>query len=299
MALFNSDWEAILYISLIFLSLYGLNRLIGYVLKKSEKISNEQKNKAGFILRIGSIVTLVYFIIEGFPSFNQLPEEYTAILTGSISTGLAFVSSEIFANIVSGLLLFVVDPFDIGHVVKIKNKKGIVRSITLTKVVIETFNNIMIEFSNNDIVNSTIVNYTIELDDIENFYQFRKKLETPQDKGNARVDVDEGFEKEKRYERLKKIYKEMKEHKYEAIHAYTFRMAFPYEYFRVKIDRTAKICVKYEEKFGLRPRFHMLNFGYDIEIKFSILTFHSVTLMDYQPEFAQELYQIILQEESF
>ena len=39
----------------------------------------------------------------------------------------------------SGLLLFIIDPFDIGHVIKVNSQKGIVRSITLTRVVMETF----------------------------------------------------------------------------------------------------------------------------------------------------------------
>ncbi|TFF63386.1 MAG: mechanosensitive ion channel [Promethearchaeota archaeon] len=298
-AIFPSDLIALIFVLIAAFGLYGLNKLVLYIAKATNRLSNEAINKLNFALKVGSMGIILYLIIAGFPILEAIPAEYSAIITGAVSTGLAFVSSEIFANLVSGLLLFVVDPFDLGHVVKIKGHKGIIREITLTKVVIETFDNIMIEFSNTEIVSSKITNYTVFIDKVDNFGEFRKLVETPQDKGSARVDVDIGFERESRYQRLKEVYNEAKEHDYELVHAYTFRMNFPFEYFRIKIDKAAKICIKYKEIFGFRPRFHIVDVGLDVDVKFRILTFNSKSLLNKQPDFAHKLYEIILEEEDY
>ncbi|MHA1750163.1 MAG: mechanosensitive ion channel domain-containing protein [Promethearchaeota archaeon] len=116
-----------------------------------------------FIFRLVLIVSFIYLIIDGFPSFTSIPNEYSAIITGSVSTALAFATSGIFSNYIAGLLIWVIDPFDIGDIVKVKGQKGIVRSITLTRVIIETFDRIIMEISNSELVSSIILNYSIKL----------------------------------------------------------------------------------------------------------------------------------------
>ncbi|MHA2475220.1 MAG: mechanosensitive ion channel domain-containing protein, partial [Promethearchaeota archaeon] len=97
------------------------------------------------------MLTFVYFLIEGFPSFTQIPAEYSVIITGAVSTVIAFATSEVFSNFISGLLIWIIDPFNIGDVVKIQGHKGVVKSITLTRVAIETFDRIIVELSNSDV----------------------------------------------------------------------------------------------------------------------------------------------------
>jgi hypothetical protein len=294
---FETDLQAFLYISLIALVLYGINRLISYSLKKIKRISTEQKNKMGFVLRAISIILIAFLIIEGFPSFGNIPDEYYSIIISSLSVAIAFVTSEIFGNIMSGFLLFVVDPFDVGHIVKIKDKKGVVRSVTLTKVVLETFNNIFVELTNNDVVQSTIVNYTFDLEDIDNYFQFKKQLQTPQDKGRARLDLDIKKEREDFDKQMKDLYEIITKNNYEFVHFYTFVMHMPYEKFRIKVHECYELCDRYKEKFGFRPRFHIVGFGYDINVKFRIVSLESNKIMSFQPPFAQELYEIILRKD--
>ena len=130
MAIFNSDFEAAVYIILIGIVLYILNKMISVVLSKIKRVSAKQENKIGFILSLISFIIIVYLIIEGFPSFEMIDPTYSAILTGAISTALAFASRGIFSNIVSGIILMIISPADVGDVVKIKGTKGIIRQIT-------------------------------------------------------------------------------------------------------------------------------------------------------------------------
>jgi len=297
MALFATDLMALIVLIITIAGFIGLNKLFTYVLRSSKRLSVEQKNKANFTLKLVSIIIIVFLAIEGFPSFGNIDPEISAVLTGSISTALAFASSEIFANILSGLLLFIIDPFDLGYVVKINGKKGIIKKITFTKVVLKTFNNIMIEIANNDIVNTNIINYTIELKDVKSFEAFRDKLQSPQDKGKARIDFDLNDKLRDYKEEMEKVYDVFLKNNYEQIHSYTFKMRFEFDKFRIKIDRISRLCDEYKEKFGFKPRFHILWFGNRISVKFRILTFKTESLVKFQPKFAFDLYKISMREE--
>ena len=54
-------------------------------------------------------------------------------------------------------------PFEVDDLVKREGDKGIIRAINLTKVKIETFDNLIIEKSNAQVLSSKIVNYTVKL----------------------------------------------------------------------------------------------------------------------------------------
>lgn len=281
---------------LIAFLLYFFNRLLSILFNRIGRIPIARKNKIVFAFRIISILTLLYFIINGFPSFITLPAEYTAIITGAVSTALAFVSSGIFSNFVAGVLVWIVDPFDIGDVVKISGHKGIIKSITLTKVVIETMDRIIVEISNSDVVSSIVLNYTIKLSSRKKYVHFKRQTRAPQDIGNARLDIDVYNEKIRKQEEMdiKNFFTSFSENDQNIVHTYNFKMRIPYARFRIIIDKFNELCAKYADIFGIRPRFHVLEYSNEIIVKFRILTLDSNKILKYQPEFANDLYKAIL-----
>ncbi|MBY8979253.1 MAG: mechanosensitive ion channel [Candidatus Lokiarchaeota archaeon] len=260
------------------------------------RIPIARKNKILFAFRIISILILLYLIINGFPSFTTLPPEYTAIITGTVSTALAFISSGVFSNFVSGVLIWIVDPFDIGDVVKIGGHKGIIKSITLTKVVIETMDRIIVEISNSDIVSSIVLNYTIKLSSRKKYIHFKRQTRAPQDIGNARLDIDVYNEEIRKQEEtgIKNFFTSFSENNQNIVHTYNFKMRVPYGQFRIIIDKFNELCAKYADIFGIRPRYHILEYSNEIIVKFRILTLDSNKILNYQPEFAKDLYKVIL-----
>ena len=239
---------------------------------------------------------LLYIIINGFPSFTTLPAEYTAIITGAVSTALAFVSSGIFSNFVAGVLIWIVDPFDTGDIVKIGGHKGIIKSITLTKVVIETMDRIIVEISNTDIASSIVLNYTVKLSSRKKYIHFKRQIRAPQDIGNARLDIDVYDEEIRKQEEndLKNFFTSFSENDQNIVHTYNFKMRVPYTNFRIIIDKFNDLCAKYADSFGIRPRFHVLEYSNEITVKFRILTLDSNKILKYQPEFAKDIYKAIL-----
>jgi len=252
-----------------------------------------------FIIRIIMIVSFIYLIIVGFPSFTSIPTEYSAIITGSISTALAFATSGIFSNYIAGLLMWIIDPFDIGEIVKIKGKKGIVRSITLTRVVIETFDKIIIELSNSELVSSMILNYSIQLKRKKKFTRFKKLISSPQVIGNARLDIDvfnEEMRKESE-EELKQFYEKVMENDSNVVHSFNIKMQVPHYQFRIKVAEIEEVCRKYKDVFGITPSFHIIDFfGGQIQLKFRILTLSENSILLFHSKMREELSKIILKQ---
>ena len=293
MALFKTDPEALIFFIIIGIAVFLINKIVSSIIAHIEKIPLKQKIIINFLLKIISIFVITFFLIEGFPLFDKIPAEYVAVLTSSISVAIAFASSGIFANLISGILLMVIRPFDVGDLVKIQNDKGIIRSIGLTKIALETFDNIIIEKSNSQVISSIIVNYTIKLGRRKSFEDFKKKILAPQDKGILRIEEDLGdkdFESE-----LKEAYNKLQSKIYPNLYNYTFRMTFPYKRLRLIMDKVDDLCLEYKNKgvFRLKPRFDFVDFGFKITVKFRLLTFTPQKLFDYQPKFAKEVYNII------
>jgi len=293
LALFKTDPEALIFFIIIGIAVFLINKIVSSIIAHIEKIPLKQKIIINFLLKIISIFVITFFLIEGFPLFNKIPAEYVAVLTSSISVAIAFASSGIFANLISGILLMVIRPFDVGDLVKIQNDKGIIRSIGLTKIALETFDNIIIEKSNSQVISSIIVNYTIKLGKRKSFEDFKKKILAPQDKGILRIEEslgDKDFESE-----LKEAYNKLQSKIYPNLYNYTFRMTFPYKRLRLIMDKVDDLCLEYKNKgvFRLKPRFDFVDFGFKITVKFRLLTFTPQKLFDYQPKFAKEVYNII------
>jgi len=293
LALFNPDLEAIIYFIITIIVIFLTNKIVSSILEHSKKIPLKQKMIINFSLKLISTFIIVFFIIEAFSLFEFIPPEFTAVLASSISIAIAFASSSIFANLISGIVLMIIRPFDLGDLVKIKNDKGIIRSIGLTKIILETFDNVLIEKSNSLIISSIIVNYTVKLGRRKSFEDFKKKILAPQDKGILKIEEnlgDKEFESE-----LKEAYDKLQSKLYPNLYNYTFRMTFPYKRFRLIMDKVDDLCTEYKNKgvFRLKPRFDIVDFGFKITVKFRILTFTPQKLFEYQPIFAKEVYNII------
>ena len=293
MALFVNDFEAIIYFLLILGIIYLANKTITLLLNRTKKITIKQKSIINFGVKITSILIIVYLIIEGFPAFQLIDPAYRAILTGSISTAIAFASSEIFSNFVTGIVLMSIGPFDVGDIVKIKGQKGIIRSISLIKVVIETFDNVMIEKSNSEIFSSEIINYTIRLKKVKNLKQFKSKAFSPQEKGLSDLKKrDINREIVSGDEDIKAFFETYSKKINPVLHVFTFRMDFPFQKYRIRLDKIEKLCEEFSPLFGFKPRFYIVNFALNITIQFRILTTDTNKIFDHQADFTEELYKI-------
>lgn len=295
MAIFNTDLEALIYFLIIVIALYLLNKLISSTIGKSKKIALRKKIIINFGFKIVMVFIIAYFIIEGFPVISLIDPTYTAIITGAISTGIAFASSGIFTNFISGIVIMLVRTFEVDDLIKIEGDKGIVRAINLTKIKLENFDNIIIEKSNAQVLSSEVINYTVKLGKKKSFKHFKNKILAPQDKGFK--DIYDGIpESKKEFERnLKNVYESFSGKYYPKLYNFTFRMAFPYKGFNMMMNKVTELCNLYNEKgiFKIKPQFDIISFNINIIVKFRLLTFNPQKIFDFQPKFAQDVYNII------
>jgi small-conductance mechanosensitive channel len=291
MPIFNTDLEALFYLGLIIIGLLILNRLIT-VATRSKKVSAKTRIIVRFAFSLISVAVVIYFILEGFPIIGNIDPTYTAILTSSLSTAIAFASSGIFDNVVSGLALLIIKPYDLNDIIKIKGQIGVVRDLKLTKTTIETFDNVRVEFSNKEIINTEMTNYTIKLDKIKSFVDFKREIHYSEDSEFPPIESEEL--KEESEFALKRLFKKtIKRKDNPKIHNYIFTMEFPYERFRLSLKKVEEVCKSYKKKFNFKPTYHIDGFEHFIIVRFRILTDSSEKVFNHQPVFANEIYKII------
>ncbi|HUW90631.1 MAG TPA: mechanosensitive ion channel domain-containing protein [Candidatus Nanopelagicaceae bacterium] len=293
--LFKTNEEALIYLLVFGVGFYLLNKLLSITIGKSEKIPLKQKIIINFSLKIAAVLIVVFLVIEGFPLISLIDPTYTAVLTGAISTAIAFASSGIFSNFFSGIVIMLIRPFEVDDLVKIEGDKGIIRAINLTKVKLETFDNIIIEKSNGQVLSSKIVNYTIKLGKKKSFKDFKSKIFAPQDIGFKGIYEDISNSKKEFENNLKKAYDSFSTKNYPKLYNFTFRMAFPYKGFRVIINEVTKLCDLYNQKniFRIKPQFDIVDYNISIIVKFRLLTFSPQKIFDFQPIFAKDVYNLI------
>ena len=120
-----------------------LAMLLMLILKKLEK-SKFRTNSIGFKL-LKNVLRFAVYVLGIVTAVKQIPSlstAVTAILAGSgiLAVAIGFAAQESFGNLVSGLILSIFRPFDVGDRVQIKSQDitGNIEDITLRHTVIRT-----------------------------------------------------------------------------------------------------------------------------------------------------------------
>ena len=83
----------------------------------------------------------------------------TAALT-SMGLAIGLASQRVLENLAAGIMLMVFRSFQVGDVVQIAGKRGVVCKITLLATRIDTFSNVRMSIPNKDIFGSIVENYS-------------------------------------------------------------------------------------------------------------------------------------------
>ncbi|TFF99842.1 MAG: mechanosensitive ion channel [Promethearchaeota archaeon] len=279
MAIFKTDLEALVWLIIITICVLLANWIISFTLRKIKRIPEKYQTFTNFLVKVFSFIIIIFFILEGFPIITEIDETYLAVLTSSISTALAFAMSGTFANLVAGITLLILSPFDVGDVIKVGGDLGVVRNLKLTRTVMETFDNVIINKSNSSILSSNITNYSINLEKVKRFSEFKKKIL-----------LEDTSSKETRESGVRTMFNTvLDQFKTQKIHNFVFIMQFPYEGFDHILEKIDEVADKYKEIFGMKPIYNIYTFEMKIHVRFRILTYDPELLFDYQPKFAKEI----------
>lgn len=135
-----------------------LLRLIQFLLNRTLKSSVSPQA----LMLIKKFLNYLGFFVILLLVLHELDVQLTAILgaAGVLGLALGVASRNSLGNIISGLFLIGERPFEIGNIIQIGDKTGVVDSIDLLSIKIITFSNHYIRIPNETIINSDVVNIT-------------------------------------------------------------------------------------------------------------------------------------------
>ena len=145
----------VLFVAGLFLSNYLGKLTREAVLKRA--IQNGQ-----FALLMKRIVSWTILTMVTITALNWVNFDLTGFLAGLGLTGiiLGFALQDVAKNLVSGLLLLMQQPFDLGDVVKIGSHLGKVVNINLRTTELRDPDGLHVHIPNGDVYLSIIINYT-------------------------------------------------------------------------------------------------------------------------------------------
>jgi small-conductance mechanosensitive channel len=108
---------------------------------------------------------LVSYVLIGLviaTTLHQLGFHLGVLLgaAGVLTVAVGFASQTSASNLISGLFLIAERPFVVGDLLEVDGKTGTVLSVDLLSVKLRTFDNLMVRVPNEQMIRSTVVNFT-------------------------------------------------------------------------------------------------------------------------------------------
>lgn len=153
--------------AIIILIAIGLNNLVnnsnGLIDRASERASEKYDIKVTVVL-IPMMCKVVKFLIIAFTLIqiaNVWGMDVNAFITGLGLSGVvvALAAKDYAANMMSGVIIFLDSPFNIGDWIRCGELEGIVEDISFRSTRIRTFDKVLISVPNSVLVNDPILNY--------------------------------------------------------------------------------------------------------------------------------------------
>jgi small-conductance mechanosensitive channel len=112
------------------------------------------------IFAIKRVIRYTGFVVVLFFVFRKMGIDARALLgaAGIAGVAIGFAAQTSFSNIISGFFLLIEKHFQVGDSIEVDGSVGIVRSIDLLSIKIQTFDNRYIRIPNETIIKSNVIN---------------------------------------------------------------------------------------------------------------------------------------------
>lgn len=153
----------LVFILILFCSLF-LSRVISFFAADSEANSSgsNQSKKPG----IGSWILLVRIVIISFGLFlafaaSGFPLDKVTIILGALGVGIGLGLQGLVNNLVSGLIIAFEKPVNVGDIIEVDGKTGVMKSIGFRSSVVVTGDGSSIIIPNGDLLSQHLVNWSM------------------------------------------------------------------------------------------------------------------------------------------
>ena len=137
-----------------------LSRIVGYIFGNPQgSIKGIAKSKIGsgvLLIRLGiyALGLLVAFVASG------IPMDKITIILGALGVGIGFGLQGIVNNLVSGVILAFEKPIQIGDIIEVGTRMGVVSEIGIRSSKIYTYDGSTVIIPNGDLIAQHIINWT-------------------------------------------------------------------------------------------------------------------------------------------
>jgi len=117
----------------IFILFWCFSKVVQYIINNYLKAKNSKNNISTVI---ASIIKNIVIIMGLITSLGTIGVNVSAIVAGLGLTGFAFgfAFKDMLSNFISGIMIFIYEPFQLGDVIKVDGKEGEVVDINLRYV---------------------------------------------------------------------------------------------------------------------------------------------------------------------
>jgi hypothetical protein len=238
---------------------------------------------------IKSICIFIFVLV--FFRYIQIPDDILISITSVGGLILGFASTEILAQLFSGIYIITSHLFSVDDLIEIDGNAGIVQEIGINYTILQHFDGSFSNIPNKSILEANIKNYTITLaEELEKRQSHLKDSQKIQKK-----DLELGTVNN---EKLKSILGDLTDFLTDAqITRYTFLFSVDFSVPSVKVrEALEKVCAKYTTVFGYAPHFSYRSLGWRLTVEIQLYCVDAHIIVDnyysLMGEIATELYGV-------
>jgi len=152
--------SVLIFVFVIWLSIM-LSKILSHILEKDvfTRVTTAKGIPSTVTLMLKIVLITAGFFLAAAASGMHLTN--LSIVLGAFSVGIGFGLQNIFNNIVSGLILAIERPINVGDVVQVGELLGIVRSIGLRSSTVRTYDGAEVVVPNGNLISNEMINWTL------------------------------------------------------------------------------------------------------------------------------------------
>lgn len=119
-----------------------------------------KKNKLGSAMLLVRLAVLALGILLAFAA-SGIPMDKLAIVIGALGVGIGFGLQNIVNNLVSGVILAFEKPIEVGDVIEMGTRSGVVKEIGIRSSKISAYDGSEVIVPNGDLISQQLINWTL------------------------------------------------------------------------------------------------------------------------------------------
>ncbi|MBV7533826.1 mechanosensitive ion channel family protein [Chitinophaga sp. sic0106] len=139
---------------------FVVSQLISYLFGSSGQQSTGKKNKLGSAILLLRLTILAGGFLLAF-SASGIPMDKIAIVIGALGVGIGFGLQNVVNNLVSGIILAFEKPIEVGDVIELGTRSGVVKEIGIRSSKISAYDGSEVIVPNGDLISQQLINWTL------------------------------------------------------------------------------------------------------------------------------------------